>query len=326
MERFRNELFAILGDLDKQTINTIDNALSCLFKHYTVSERVSNEIAEYEDINGKLTKLYVASLRLEGKSERTINQYVYAIEGMVEAINKVIPDITTNDIRYYLASYQTTNNVSQITLDNKRRYLSAFFAWLTVEEYIVKNPMLRIKRVKCCKKVKKPFTEEQITKIKDSLKTPREKALIEFCLSTGCRVSEISDLNINNVDIDRRECVVLGKGNEERVVYLSEKCVYYLKQYFKTRTDTNIALFVGKRKQRLSKDSIECLMRKIGARNNIEKVHPHRFRRTFATNAINRGMSIQCLQKILGHKSLNTTMIYCNIDTEQVKMEHRKVA
>lgn len=326
MEKFRAELLTMISDLGSEVVNRVDIAISIISNNYIITEDTTKEIIVYDDVNERLLKQYLASLRLEGKSNRTVEQYMYAIKDMYQTINKSITDIKTNDIRFYLATYQSQNKISQISLDNKRRYLSAFFSWLCAEEHIIKNPMLRIKRIKGCKKVKQAFSEEELTKLRDSVTAIRDKALLEFVLSTGCRVSEVSNVDISDLDVDNCECTVIGKGNEERVVYLSEKCMYYLKEYIKSRTDINSALFIGRCDQRLSKDSIEQLMKKWGNTSKVTNVHPHRFRRTMATNAINRGMPIQCLQKILGHKSLNTTMIYCNIDSNKVKLEHKRVS
>lgn len=266
-------------------------------------------------------------MRLEGHSDRTLEQYRDAVVKLLEDIPKDFAEIRTNDIRFHLAKYQSTHKVSSVTVDNKRRFLSTFFAWLTAEEIISKNPMLRIKRIKQKKVDKKPFSAAEMEKIRDCLKTSREKALVEFMLSTGCRVSEVAHLRMENIDFRTGECTVLGKGNKERTVYISDNAMYYLQRYLAERSwNASSPLFLNKRGTGMSKCSIEHLVRQIGRRAGVEKVHPHRFRRTMATNAAKRGLPIQYIQAILGHSKIDTTMIYCNVNKESVKAAYLKVA
>ena len=266
-------------------------------------------------------------MRLEGHSDRTLEQYRDAVVKLLEDIPKDFAEIRTNDIRFHLAKYQSTHKVSSVTVDNKRRFLSTFFAWLTAEEIISKNPMLRIKRIKQKKVDKKPFSAAEMEKIRDCLKTSREKALVEFMLSTGCRVSEVAHLRMENIDFRTGECTVLGKGNKERTVYISDNAMYYLQRYLAERSwNASSPLFLNKRGTGMSKCSIEHLVRQIGRRAGVEKVHPHRFRRTMATNAAKRGLPIQYIQAILGHSKIDTTMIYCSVSKESVKEAYFKVA
>lgn len=324
MEKFRTELITFVGKIvGVDAADKVDRFLTKLLVKYEITEK-STEIVEYEcDGNIRIVKQYIASLRLEGKSEKTLEQYARAIKKMLEAIRKPIGEITTNDIRFHLANYQSTG-VSKRTLDNERRFLSAFFAWLTVEEIIDKNPMLRIKRVKQDRVLKKPFTDEEIEKIRECATKKKEKALVEFLLSTGCRVSEVSGVKIKDIDFDKLECTVFGKGSKERKVYISERCMYYLNKYLDGRKEGY--LFTGKKDRMLKKSGIESMLKKIGEKAGVDKVHPHRFRRTFATNALNKGMPIQHVQKLLGHSSMDTTMIYCVVDMDTIKMEHKKVS
>ena len=265
-------------------------------------------------------------MRLEGKSEKTIDQYYRIVCNFLKAIGKPIKKILTGDIRYYLARYLTDRKVQKSTLDNQRRGLSAFFGWLATEGYIDKNPMLRVKRIKVDYKIKKAFSDMEVEQLREAANTAKEKALIEFLLSTGCRVTEVSRLHVQDIDFNKKECIVYGKGNKERKVYLTDKCLFYLNLYLTTRNEESTSLFTNRNHYGITKGNIETLLRKIGKRAGVDKVHPHRFRRTFATNAINKGMPVQYVQKILGHKSLNTTMIYCNLDEDNIKMEHRRVA
>ena len=327
-EKFRTELLAILDKkMDKEQINEVDIALTALFCKYEVVEQCTDLVPVNEQGNEKILKTYIASMRLEGHSDRTLEQYRDAVVKLLEDIPKDFAEIRTNDIRFHLAKYQSTHKVSSVTVDNKRRFLSTFFAWLTAEEIISKNPMLRIKRIKQKKVDKKPFSAAEMEKIRDCLKTSREKALVEFMLSTGCRVSEVAHLRMENIDFRTGECTVLGKGNKERTVYISDNAMYYLQRYLAERSwNASSPLFLNKRGIGMSKCSIEHLVRQIGRRAGVEKVHPHRFRRTMATNAAKRGLPIQYIQAILGHSKIDTTMIYCSVSKESVKEAYFKVA
>lgn len=327
-EKFRMELLGILDKaMDKEQIRAVDVALIALLQKYEVIERCTDLALNNEQGNEKILKTYIASMRLEGHSERTLDQYSDAVRKLLQDIPKDFAEIRTNDIRYHLALYQRSHQVSAVTVDNKRRFLSTFFAWLTAEEIIPKNPMLRIKRIKQKKSDKKPFSAEELEKIRDNLQTTKEKALVEFLLSTGCRVSEVANLQIRNVDFRAGECTVLGKGNKERTVYISDNAMYYLQKYLvERRFSADDPLFLNDRGKAMSKCSIEQLMHKIGKQAGVEKVHPHRFRRTMATNAMMRGLPIQYIQAILGHRKIDTTMIYCSVSKESVKAAYLKVA
>lgn len=321
-ERFRAELIEKLVDLGREVTERIDMAVTSLFMKYRVEEQCT-EVACVDGTGEVLLKRYIATLKLEGKSDDTLVQYNRSIRTFIENIQKNISDITTNDIRYYLANYQR-RGIKKSTLDNERRYLSAYFAWLTAEEYILKNPMLRIKKIKQDKLQKKAFSDSDIENLREK-SNAKERALIEFLLSTGCRVSEVVRLDIKDVNFMKGECVVMGKGSKERTVYLSERAMYYLNIYLSSRKESNV-LFTNRSGERWSKQSIEKCLKKLGERSGVANVHPHRFRRTFATNALNRGMKLQNVQRILGHTSMDTTLIYCVLDAENVKMEHRQVA
>ena len=327
-EKFRVELLGILDKcMAKEQIREVDMALTVLFQHYDVSERCTELALVNEQSNDKILKTYIASMRLEGHSEYTLEQYSDAVRKLLQDIPKDFSEIRTNDVRYHLARYQSTHKVSAVTVDNKRRFLSTFFAWLTAEEIIPQNPMLRIKRIKQKQADKKPFSAAELEKIRDSLQTAKEKALVEFFLSTGCRVSEVANLQIGNIDFRAGECVVLGKGNKERTVYISDNAMYYLQKYLvERRFCASDPLFLNGRGKEMSKCSIEQLVHKIGDRAGVEKVHPHRFRRTMATNAMMRGLPIQYIQAILGHSKIDTTMIYCSVSKESIKAAYLKVA
>lgn len=325
-EKFRMELLAILNKgMDKEQINAVDMALTALFQRYEVSEQCT-DLVVLDDCNDKIINTYIASMRLEGRSEKTLKQYYDALTKLLEEIQKNIRDIKTNDIRYHLAHYQSTHKVSNATVNNKRKFLSAFFVWATKEEIIDRNPMLKINSIKEKYVTKKPFSDIELAKIRDVLKNDREKALVEFLLSTGCRVSEVSELKVEDVNFRDGECVVCGKGNKERTVYINNKAMYYLERYLPDKMDASRPLFLNGCGKSMTKGNIEQLMRDIGKRAGVKKVHPHRFRRTMATNAMKRGMPVQYIQVILGHSKIDTTMIYCIYDKEVVKAEFQKVA
>lgn len=325
-EKFRVELLTMLGkSMSKELVSAVDMALTALFQKYDVSEACT-DLAVCDDSNEKIINTYIASMRLEGRSEKTLKQYYDALTKLLDEIPKSIKDIRTNDIRYHLAHYQATHKVSNATVNNKRKFLSAFFVWATREEIVDKNPMLKINSIKEKYVTKKPFSDIELAKIRDALEDNREKALVEFLLSTGCRVSEVAGLKVGNIDFRTGECVVLGKGNKERTVYLNNKSMYYLERYLGGFVDAERPLFMNARGRGMTKQNIEELMRIIGKRAGVSKVHPHRFRRTMATNAMKRGMPVQYIQVILGHSKLDTTMIYCIYDKEVVKAEYLKVA
>ena len=325
-EKFRVELLMMLDkSMSKELVSVVDMALTALFQKYDVSEACT-DLAVCDDSNEKIINTYIASMRLEGRSEKTLKQYYDALTKLLDEIPKSIKDIRTNDIRYHLAHYQATHKVSNATVNNKRKFLSAFFVWATREEIVDKNPMLKINSIKEKYVTKKPFSDIELAKIRDALEDNREKALVEFLLSTGCRVSEVAGLKVGNIDFRTGECVVLGKGNKERTVYLNNKSMYYLERYLGGFVDAERPLFMNARGRGMTKQNIEELMRIIGKRAGVSKVHPHRFRRTMATNAMKRGMPVQYIQVILGHSKLDTTMIYCIYDKEVVKAEYLKVA
>jgi len=325
-EQLRKELLmAVANVLGEEQANKLEMAFTVVLYKYEINNK-QTELVVYDDSNTRIVKNYVANLRLEGKSEKTIDQYYRIINNFLKSVGKNIKEINTGDIRFFLAKYLTDRKVQKSTLDNQRRALSAFFTWLATEEYIDKNPMLRIKKIKVEQKIKKAFSDTELEQLREKAVTDKEKALIEFLVSSGCRVTEVSLLHVQDIDFNKNECVVYGKGNKERKVYLTDKCMFYLMQYLSARNEVSTSLFTNRNHYGMTKGNIETLLKKIGKRAGVANVHPHRFRRTFATNAINKGMPVQYVQKILGHKSLNTTMIYCNLDDDNIKMEHRRVA
>lgn len=326
-EQLRKDLLmAVTKILGEDTANRLEVAFTMVLYKYKV-EGKSTDIVVYDDSNNRIIKNYVASLRLEGKSELTIDQYYRIINIFLKVIGKPIKQINTGDIRYYLAKYMADRRVEKTTLDNQRRAISAFFSWLTAEEYIDRNPMLRIKKIKIDKRVKKSFSDIELEQLRNYTQNIKEKALMEFLLSTGCRVTEVARLHIQDIDFNKNEAVVYGKGDKERVVYISDRSMYYLRLYLDNRKEeTSTSIFLNRNHYGMTKHNIEVLFAKLGERAGVNKVHPHRFRRTFATRALRRGMSLQNLQKLMGHEKIETTMGYCDVAEIGVQMEFIKIA
>ena len=320
-----NEVELAVQDLVSEDVWTeIQDALVVVLNKYEVTERCT-DIAVVDDKGERMLKTFAVIKSLEGLSDKTIDRYLRENRKLIEFLNMPLEDITTNDIRVYMAS-RRKNNVSNRTLDGMRRCYSTFFDWLHKEDVIPKNPCSGLKQIKYKKEVKKPFSAVELEKIKVACDNIRDTALVHFLYSTGCRVSEVSNLNITDVNYETHECLVLGKGNKERIVYISEVAMMYLKKYLSTRTSTSEALFEGKGTERLGGQGIRAILNRIEKQSGVPNVHPHRFRRTLTTNLINRGMSIQEVAEILGHADLKTTQVYYCINKENVKSSYKKFA
>ena len=276
--------------------------------------------------NREYLKMFLAAKTIEGCSKRTIQYYRVTIEKMLTVMNQPIRKITTEDMRSYLSRYQEWNGCSKVTVDNVRRNISSFFSWLEEENYILKSPMRRIHKIKTNQQVKEIITDEDIERLRDSCKCKRDLAMIDLLYSTGIRVGELVNLNISDVDFEARECVVFGKGGKERKVYFDAKSKLHLQAYLSSRVDDNEALFVtlDAPHDRLKISGVEIRMRSLGRSNNLTRIHPHKFRRTMATRAIDKGMPIEQVQKILGHSQIDTTMQYAMVNQSNVKSSHRK--
>ncbi|MBQ6219112.1 MAG: tyrosine-type recombinase/integrase [Methanobrevibacter sp.] len=276
--------------------------------------------------NEELLNRFLSAKEIEGCSKKTINYYRKTIEKMLIKTNKRIEDIKTEDLRKYLTEYKKNNNLSKTTVDNVRRILSSFFSWLEDEDYIIKNPVKRIHRIKKGRVVKDVLSDENIERLCDNCDNIRDLAILELLISTGIRVGELVKLNIEDINFNERECVVFGKGESERIVYFDARCKIHLQEYLNTRTDNNPALFVQFRKpyNRLGINGVEVRLKKIGEKSKIGNVHPHKFRRTLATKAIDKGMPIEQVQRLLGHIQIDTTMQYAMVNQSNVKIAHRK--
>lgn len=271
-------------------------------------------------------KVFLAAKRVEGCSEKTVRYYDSTIRNVLTAIGKDAKDITTDDLRMYLDDYQSRSGASKVTIDNIRRILSSFFAWLEDEDYIPKSPVRRIHKVKTCKTVKETYSDEALELMRDNSECVRDLAIIDMLASTGIRVGELVKLNRTDVDFENRECIVLGKGNKQRKVYFDARTKIHLQNYLKSRTDSCEALFVSLQKpyNRLLISGVEIRLRELGKRLDMNKVHPHKFRRTLATMAIDKGMPIEQVQQLLGHQSVDTTLQYAMVNQNNVKLSHHR--
>ena len=277
--------------------------------------------------NAALLDVFISAKKIEGCSEKTLQYYKSSIEKLVMAVGKNVCETNTNDIRCYLADLQEKRGLSKVTMDNLRRIYSSFFSWLEDEDYITKSPVRRIHKVRTDALVKEVLTDENIEVLRDSCHELRDIAMIDLLLSTGMRVGELVRINREDIDFQERQCVVFGKGNKEREVYFNARAKIHLKKYLEQRTDDNPALFVSLKSpyNRLTINGVEVRLRKLGAQANIAtKVHPHKFRRTLATMAIDKGMPIEQVQKMLGHVKIDTTMHYAMVNQANVKIAHRK--
>ncbi|MBQ9221495.1 site-specific tyrosine recombinase/integron integrase [Succinivibrio sp.] len=275
--------------------------------------------------NNNLLKKFLDAKSIEGCSNKTVLYYRNTIQQVINTLKKSVTEISTDDLRDYLTTYQNENHPSQTTVDNIRRILSSFYAWLEDEEYILKSPVRRIHKVKTQQKVKETYSDENLELMRDNCKEPRDLAMIDLLASTGMRVGEMVLLNRGDINFNDRECIVLGKGNKERIVYFNARCKIHLKNYIDSRSDTDEALFVSlKTHKRISIGGVESRLRKLGKELGINRVHPHKFRRTLATQAIDKGMPIEQVQQLLGHKRIDTTLQYALVKQSNVKIAHKK--
>lgn len=305
-----------LGELRRVLIHCLDD--------YEISE--ASDKREQGSQNTDLIASFLAAKRIEGCSEKTIAYYQNTIEAALVAISKEIKHITTDDLRAYLTKYQTEKSSSKVTIDNIRRILSSFFSWMEDEDYIIKSPVRRIHKVKTGKVIKETYSDEALELMRDSCVELRDLAMIDLLASTGMRVGEMVLLNRDDINFNERECVVFGKGDKERIVYFDARAKIHLQNYLNAREDSNPALFVSLREpvERLKIGGVEVRLRELGKQLGIPKVHPHKFRRTLATMAIDKGMPIEQLQRLLGHQRIDTTLQYAMVKQSNVKLAHRK--
>jgi integrase/recombinase XerD len=290
-------------------------------------KNLSSETPQREQTsNETYLKMFIDAKQIEGCSERTLQYYKMTVEHLLTTLDVPVRKMTTDEIRSYLANYQQRNNCSKVTVDNVRRNISSFFSWLEEEDYILKSPMRRIHKIKTKQSVKETISDEMIEKLRDNCECARDLAMIDLLYSTGIRVGELVRLNISDIDFEERECIVYGKGDKERRVYFDAKAKLHLQNYINSRHDDNPALFttLDAPYDRLKISGVEIRVRELGRKISMERIHPHKFRRTMATRAIDKGMPIEQVQKILGHSQIDTTMQYAIVNQNNVKTAHRK--
>jgi len=327
--------------MKEKLINEIENAMSGILSFEQTAQLSTsllqilstyNVVADgdtlHEDFasNARLLEIFLSAKQVEGCSIKTIKYYESTICHLYKDMPKNVSDYTTEDIRAYLAVFQSKRKSSRVTIDNIRRIFSSFFAWLEEEDYILKSPVRRIHKVKTGTQVKEVLSDEALETLRDNCKHIRDLAIIDLLSSTGIRVGELVKLNRNDINFQERECIVFGKGNKERMVYFNARTKIHLQQYIKSRKDKNPALFVSLAKphNRLEISGVELRLREIGRKLKINKVHPHKFRRTLATMAIDKGMPVEQVQRLLGHVKIDTTMHYAMVNQNNVKISHRK--
>jgi site-specific recombinase XerD len=325
-EDILNDIVSVIKDvLNDEQLKLVNSSIKDVLAKYEINKKANDE-ERREKENTELLETFLSAKKIEGCSDKTIHYYRSSIVKLLNGLSKCIKEICTNDIRRYLAEIQEKNNLSKVTIDNLRRIFSSFFSWLEDEDYIAKSPVRRIHKVRTDTLVKEVLSDENIETLRDSCNEVRDLAMIDLLLSTGVRVGELVKMNRADIDFQERQCKVFGKGNKEREVYFNARTKIHLQRYLESRTDDNPALFVtlSKPHTRLTISGVEVRLRKMGKVVHIDKVHPHKFRRTLATMAIDRGMPIEQVQKLLGHVRIDTTLHYAMVNQQNVKIAHRK--
>lgn len=314
----------MLPYLDNMELEQLQKVLKVALQNFVIIRAKKDTEQDFSNLN--FMELFLSAKRVEGCSEKTLKYYRATIETMLISINKEVKHIVTDDLRDYLTNHQTERGSSRVTIDNIRRILSSFFSWLEDEDYIVKSPVRRIHKVKTGTNIKETYSDEALELMRDECKELRDLAMIDMLASTGMRVGEMVLLNREDINFTERECVVFGKGDKERIVYFDARTKIHLQNYLESRCDYNPALFVSLKApyERLQISGVEVRLREFGKMLNIPKVHPHKFRRTLATMAIDKGMPIEQLQKLLGHSRIDTTLQYAMVKQSNVKLAHRK--
>ena len=323
IETLMNEIEqAMIPALNNEQLSQLRKVMEFTFRNISVTEKEQVE----QSADDRIVEKFLAAKRVEGCSDKSMHYYQSTLNNALRKVGKDVKHITTDDLRTYLDEYQQTSGASRVTVDNIRRILSSFFSWLEDESYIIKSPVRRIHKVKTGKTVKETYSDEALERMRDYCDTARDLAIIDILASTGMRVGELVKLNRNDIDFQNRECVVTGKGNKQRKVYFDARTKIHLQNYLSERTDDNEALFVTLLApyNRLQISGVEIRLRQLGRELNIHKVHPHKFRRTLATMAIDKGMPIEQVQHLLGHQSLDTTLQYAMVNQANVKLSHRK--
>ena len=312
----------MLPYLNNAQMERLQSVMQHVLFDYEITDKCNEETSTEQDF----VDLFLSAKRIEGCSEKSLKYYRATIDAMIAGIGKEVKHITTDDIRVYLTDYQAKKQSSRVTIDNIRRILSSFFSWLEDEDYILKSPVRRIHKVKTASNIKETYSDEALELMRDNCDEIRDLAIIDMLASTGMRIGEMVLLNREDIDFNERECIVFGKGDKERIVYFDARSKIHLQEYLNSRADDNAALFVSLKApfNRVTIGGIEARLRKFGKKLGLQKVHPHKFRRTLATMAIDKGMPIEQLQQLLGHKRIDTTLQYAMVKQSNVKIAHRK--
>lgn len=327
LNSFKNAMLQKLSDkFNNEQLQIIFQAVDLLSNQFSIVDLNTSKDKNAYTSNEDYLSRFTTSKKIEGCSEKTLNYYKSICETALNSISKPISQITTEDLRAYITKYQEGKSLSKVTVDNVRRILSSLFSWLEEENYILKSPMRRIHKVKTTSIIKDTFSDEDIEKMRDNCNNLRDLALIDFLSSTGMRIGELVQLNKNDLNFQERECIVLGKGDKERVVYFDAKAKLHIQNYIESRNDNEEALFVSLKApyKRITIGGIESRLRNFGKNIGINRLHPHKFRRSLATIAIDKGMPIEQLQKLLGHKRIDTTLQYAMVKQSNIKIAHKK--
>lgn len=320
----------LIKDIIQEMLPFLNNAqgekLRDVLQYTFAKYEINGKVTEDKEVEQNFVELFLSAKRIEGCSEKSLKYYQATIDKMLDELNKDVKRISTEDVRTYLTRYQERKRSSKVTIDNIRRILSSFFSWLEDEDYILKSPVRRIHKIKTRTNIKETYSDEALEMMRDNCKEVRDLAIIDMLASTGMRVGEMVLLNRNDIDFNERECIVFGKGSKERVVYFDARTKIHLQNYLESRKDNNPALFVSLKSphERLKVGGVEVRLREFGKQLGLNKVHPHKFRRTLATMAIDKGMPIEQLQQLLGHRKIDTTLQYAMVKQSNVKIAHRK--
>lgn len=320
----------LVNDIVQEMLPYINNAqgekLKEVLQYKFIEYGIVTDQRDIDTDKQDFVEVFLAAKRVEGCSEKTLKYYKATIDAMLKALDKPVKQIVTEDVRCYLTEYQENKKTSRVTVDNIRRILSSFFSWLEDEDHILKSPIRRIHKIKTATTIKETYSDEALELMRDNCTEIRDLSIIDMLASTGMRVGELVLLNREDINFNERECVVFGKGNKERIVYFDARTKIHLQNYLASRTDNNTALFVSLKAphERLKIGGVEARLREFGKRLGLPKVHPHKFRRTLATMAIDKGMPIEQLQQLLGHRKIDTTLQYAMVKQSNVKIAHRK--
>ena len=322
IQRISSAMDSLLEDEAKAQL---ENILHQVLVNYNITKRLTTKEQQDEN-NLAMLNMFVSAKKVEGCSDRSLKYYETTIKKMLSTVDKRLHDITTNDLRDYLCDIKEIRGTSKVTIDNIRRIFSSFFSWLEEEDYIVKSPVRRIHKVRTDTLIKEIISDESLEQLRDSCHEIRDLAMIDLLASTGMRVGELVKMNISDVDFQERQCIVFGKGSKERLVYFNARTKIHLQNYLNSRNDDNPALFISLKHpfNRLSINGVEVRLRKLGREIKMQKIHPHKFRRTLATTAIDRGMPIEQVQRLLGHVKIDTTLQYAMVNQQNVKISHRR--